>query len=109
MKSHFGGIVCHMYVVRDVFRCKPGKAKELVAIFKQVLSNAEREDGFRNARVMVDAIADYWTVVIEADIESLAQFEKHSTEFGARAEVREAMRGYMDLVDGGHREIWRVV
>ena len=98
-----------MYIVRDVFRCKPGKARELAAMFKQVIPVAERDDGFRNCRVMVDAVADYWTVVFEADIESLAQFERHSAEWASRPEVRAAMSGYMDLLEGGHREIWRVV
>ena len=98
-----------MYVIRDVFRCKPGQAKELAARFKRVIPILERDDGFRRTRVMVDAVADYWTVVIEGDVESLAEFEQHLTQFGARPEVREIMSGYMDLVEGGHREIWRVV
>ena len=97
-----------MYKVRDVFRCKPGKAKELVARLKQTIASTEREDGFRNSQVLVDVVADYWTVVWEAEFESLSQFEQHMAEYGNRAEVREAMAGYMELVDGGHREIWRI-
>lgn len=98
-----------MYVVRDVFRCKPGKAKELAARFKQLIPEMERDDGFKNGKVMVDAVADYWTVVVEAELESLAQFETHMAEFSQRQEVREVMAGYMELVEGGHREIYRVV
>ncbi len=98
-----------MYVVRDIFRCKPGKAKDLVAKFRRTIPSMETLDGFSNVRLMVDAIADYWTVVIEADVPSLEQFEKHMGEFSARPEVREAMDGYMDLVEGGRREIFRIV
>ena len=97
------------YKVRDVFRCKPGKAKELVARFKETVPAMEREDGFRNVQLMVDVVADYWTVVLEAEFDSLAQFEKHLGEFGTRPEVRTAMAGYMELVEGGHREIWRIL
>ncbi len=57
---------------------------------------------------MVDAVASYWTVVLEAEVESLAVFESHMTSFGTRPEVQEALKGYMDLVDGGHRQIFRV-
>lgn len=99
----------HMYKVRDVFRCKPGKAKELVARLKKVIESTEREDGFKNSQILVDAVADYWTVVWEAELDSLAQFEHHMAGFGNRAEVREAMDGYTELVDSGHREIWRIV
>lgn len=97
-----------MFVVRDIFRCKPGKAKELVAKFRKTVRSMEQLDGFSNIRILVDAVADYWTVVVEADVATLEQFERHMREFGTRAEVREAMDGYMELVDGGRREIWRV-
>jgi heme-degrading monooxygenase HmoA len=98
-----------MFLIRDVFHCKPGKAKDLAMRFKRLLPHMEREDGFTNGRVMVDAIAEYWTVVLEAECESLEQFEKHMTEFGSRAEVREVLAGYMELVEGGQREIYRLV
>lgn len=98
-----------MYVVRDIFRCKPGKAKELVEKFKRTVASMEQHDRFRNTRIMVDAVADYWTVVLEADVETLADFERHQAEFGTRPEVREAMAGYMDLVIEGRREIFRIV
>jgi hypothetical protein len=98
-----------MFVIRDIFRCKPGKAKELVELFKRTIPVMERDDRFTNVRVMVDAVADYWTVVLEADCASLDDFERHLSEFGTRPEVREATAGYMDLVEGGRREIWRLV
>lgn len=98
-----------MYVVRDVFRCKPGKAKELVERFRKTIPSMEAHDRFRNVRIMVDAVAEYWTVVLESDVESLADFEKHMHEYSTRPEVREAMAGYMDLVIEGRREIYRQV
>ena len=98
-----------MFVIRDVFRCRPGKAKELVEKFKLTLASTEENDGFRNSRIMVDAVAEYWTVVIEADCEKLEDFEKHMREYGTRPEVRDAMQGYMDLVVEGRREIFRIV
>jgi len=62
-----------MFVVRDVFQCRPGQAKALAEILKRALPHFESLDGFVNGRVMVDAA------------------------------------GYMDLVTGGHREIYRLV
>ena len=98
-----------MYIVRDVFRCKPGKAKFVAEKFKRTIPSMEKVDGFRDCRVMVDAVASYWTVVVEAEVESLAAFESHMTSFGARPEVQEALQGYMDLVDSGYREIFHIV
>ena len=97
-----------MYKVRDFFLCKPWRAKELVALLKKTIPSTEREDGFRNAQILVDFVAEYWTVVWEAEIESLSDFEHHMANYSSRPEVQEAMAGYMELVDSGHREIWRI-
>ena len=98
-----------MLVIRDIFRCKPGKAKELADRFHRVLPIIEKLDGFRRSRVLVDYVATYWTVVLEGEIEDLSYFDAHMAEWGKRPEVQEIMKGYMDLVEGGHREIFRVV
>lgn len=98
-----------MFVVRDVFRCKPGKAKELVEKFRKTFASMEQYDRFTNTRIMVDAVAEYWTVVIESDVAKLDDFERHMNEYGSRPEVREAMAGYMELVIEGRREIYRLV
>jgi hypothetical protein len=97
------------YKVREVFQCKPGKARELVEKFKKSFASMQDLDGFRNPQIMVDAVASYWTVVIESEVDSLERFEKQQNEYSTRPAAREAMAGYMDLVEGGRREIWRIV
>ncbi len=98
-----------MYLIRDVFRCKPGKAGELAQRFKRVISVWDEHDGFKNGRVMIDFVANYWTVVLQAEVEELAQFEGHMKSYGSRPEFKEAMAGYTDLVESGYREIYRIV
>jgi hypothetical protein len=53
-----------MYLVRDIFQCKPGKAKELVKKFKQTIPYMEKQH-LKNVRIMTDIVANYWTVVLE--------------------------------------------
>ena len=96
-----------MYIIRDIFRTKPGKAKDLVGRFKKTIPIMQKE-GFQNPRVMTDIVANYWTVILEAEVDNLGTFEQHSRNFTSRPEVAEIMKGYMDLVDGGHREIFKV-
>ena len=98
-----------MYLVRDVFRCKPGKAKLVVEKLRATIPATEQGDGFRNCRLLVDFVAEYWTVVFEAEFEKLEQFEHHMAHYGSRPEVQQAMAGYLDLIEGGHREIFRIV
>lgn len=98
-----------MLLIRDVFRCKPGKAGALAKMFLMTVPSMETEDGFRNVRVMTDYVATYWTVVLQAEVEDIGKFDGHMRSFSARPEVKEALAGYMDLVDGGHREIYKIV
>ena len=98
-----------MLLIRDVFRCKPGKSAELARRLQQTIPSTEAEDGFRNSRVLVDYVGDYWTVVLEGEVDDLSQFEHHMAGYASRPAVQEAMRGYTDLVDAGHREIFRIL
>jgi len=96
-----------MYIVRNVFRCKPGKAKDLVAKFKAARPHLDAAGG-GSTRLLTDASAGFWTVVVETDIADLATWEKRLAEMGGNAQAQAAMQGYMDLVEGGYREIFKV-
>jgi len=94
-----------MFVVRNVFKCKPGQAKNLIERFQKSMSLME---GVKY-RVLVDHIANFWTVVTEIEVENLAGFEQQFKEYGERADVQEAMSGYLDFVESGYREVFRIV
>src|SRR6266849_6512045 len=94
-----------MFLIRDIFNTKPGRAKDLVAKVKQAMPHM-RAPGVHGTRVMTDTVAGYWTVVCETEVEDLKTY----FDMGSRPpspEAEEAMKGYMDLV-GGRREIFRV-
>jgi hypothetical protein len=90
-------------VIRNVFHCKPGQAKNLVNQMKETFS---KNPSMPKARIMTDVSAGFWTVVLETEAESLDAWEKEMA--GTSADVRRAMGGYMDLITGGYREIFRV-
>jgi len=96
-----------MYLVRDIFTTKPGKAKELVAKFKAMGPHLT-EMGVKNPRVLTDVCAGYWTVVAEAETESLDQYFDMGGRMRENQKLGEIMQGYMDLVEGGRREIFRI-
>lgn len=98
-----------MLLIRDIFRCKPGKARLLAEMLKATIPSMEQEDGFLNCRVMVDYVSSYWTVVLQAEVETIEQFDHHMAHFSRRPAVQEALGGYLDLVEGGHREIYRIL
>ena len=97
-----------MFLIRDVFKTKPGKAKELVKKFKQAAPYMEKE-GMKNFKVMTDIAADYWTVVMESEMDDLGKFGREVRGGSSTyPELIKIMEGYMDLVTGGYREIFLI-
>jgi hypothetical protein len=95
-----------MYLVREVFLTKPGKAKDLVKVFKET-GKLMAKDGMGKTRIMTDVVSNYWTVILEMEVENLAEWEKMAGTT-QKPEVREIMKDYMTLLEGGHREIFRI-
>jgi hypothetical protein len=93
-----------MFIIRNVFKCKPGQSRALVEKFQKAMPLME---GIKQ-RVLIDEVSTFWTVVIETETDDLASFEKLLRERAGRKDVMDAMAGYMDLVHEGYREIFRV-
>jgi hypothetical protein len=95
-----------MFVIRNVFRCKPGQAKNVIDKFKAVQPFMQ---DFAKHTIMVDEVASFWTVVVQVETEDLATFQRLLHERGQDNRIQDAMSGYMDSVESGYREIFRVV
>ena len=96
-----------MYVIRNVFKCRPGKSKALIEKFKSAHDLMKNDLPFDD-RILVDEVAGFWTVVVEVNVGRIAEFEERMKERGSREDVQQAMAGYMDLAESGYREIFRV-
>jgi len=92
-----------MYVVQSTFQAKPGKGQALVDKFVSVLPQLTAV-GVKSHRVLVDHIADFWTVIFEATVDDLDVYFAHVSD----PKVREGMAGYTDLVQSGQRRVYRV-
>jgi hypothetical protein len=94
-----------MYVVRETFVAKPGQASKLATMMKDAMSKT----GHTGTRVMTDVVGGFNTVVMETEVAEFSEFERRMKEYSDRPEIREAMKGYTDMYQGGSREIYRVV
>jgi hypothetical protein len=75
----------------------------------RIMANA----GQGNMRLMTDFSGErYWTLVAEFETPGMAEFEKMMQGGGmSEADTKEferLMEGYHDLIDTGHREIYRL-
>ena len=95
-----------MFIIRNVFRCKPGQARNAIEKFKAAQPMMME---FAKHRILVDEVASFWTVVIETETDDLGEFERLLKERGQNEEIQKAMSGYMDFIDSGYREIFRVI
>jgi hypothetical protein len=99
-----------MLIIREVFTAKPGQASKLAKLFKKAFG------ADANSRVMTDMIGEYNTVVVEMQVNSLAEFEKQMEEYQSGKpdpkmdpKVAEEMSKYTEMYLTGRREVFRIV
>lgn len=97
-----------MYLIREVFQAKPGRAKDLVKMFKQAAPHFEKSGEMQSMKVLTDIVSTYWTVVLESETEDLGSFFANLRSVTMSDELKDIMKGYMDCIEGGHREIFKV-
>lgn len=94
-----------MIIVRNTFTAKPAHAGKLVAQMKEVTAAGN----LRNCRIMTDLSGEFNTVVMEHEVESLAEFEEVIRRYMSDPAVREKAAGYTDHWLTGKRELFKVV
>ncbi|MDO8508868.1 MAG: hypothetical protein Q7S27_04255 [Nanoarchaeota archaeon] len=97
-----------MFLVRNVFHAKPGKAKALVEIFKKSAPHFESSGITKKTRILTDSVSTFWTVIIESEVEDLNNYMNMAKMLSTNKELAESMKGYMDLVDEGYREVFSI-
>jgi len=96
-----------MFISREVFHCKPGHAKEIVAIFKQA-APVFKEMGLGDLTIMTDVSGQpYWTVVIEQEVKSLDEFANMARTTMSDPRISTLLKGYHEHVVGGKRELFK--
>jgi hypothetical protein len=90
-----------MYIIRDIFIAKPGQASKLAKMFRAAMPNG---------RVMTDLVSDYNQVIMETEVETLADFEREMKEYKTQTDPDQtaAMTGYHDMYYTGRREIFQI-
>ena len=97
-----------MFMSREVIHCRPGKAKELVAKFKQ-LGVMVTEMGYSPMRIYTDVSGEqFWTVVVEQEIKTLDEMGEIMRRAMSDQRAAKTFEGYHDLVVDGRREFYTV-
>ena len=94
-----------MIIVRGVFQAKYGKGGDLVALFKEARDQWPINYG---DRILTDASGQFFTVVVETELESLADWEKAQAEYLAMPEFGAWFERMTHLVESGRREFYNI-
>lgn len=97
-----------MILVRDVLQAKYGKVDELTAIFKEFRANWPQGEWY-GRRVLTDASGRFFTVVVETELPSLAEWERRFAELLSQPGFGEWFERTVPLADSGHREFYNIV
>ncbi len=102
-----------MYVIREVFQAKPGQAGRMAKMFKKMPM------GNMKQRVLTDMVGPYNTVIMETEVEKLADWEKMMNDMKSGkpdpqmekmdAKTKEEMSHYHEMFTSGRREIYQVM
>ncbi|RIK36272.1 MAG: hypothetical protein DCC58_19450, partial [Chloroflexi bacterium] len=99
-----------MIIVRQTFQAKYGQGNALIALFKEFNERARAEGGNTpQLRILTDASGRFFTVVTEATVASLAEWESTFSASLNRPWVGEWFSRMAPLVESGTREFFTVV
>lgn len=97
-----------MFLVRNVFHAKPGKAKALVETFKKAAPHIEASGITKKTRILTDTSSTFWTVVIESEVEDLNAYMNMAKTLSQNQEFAEIAKSYAEFSNGGYREIFLI-
>jgi hypothetical protein len=99
-----------MIRVRDIFQAKFGKVGEVLELMKRMTEDAPpgTPAAFREARLLTDRSGPFFTLVIETEFESMAEWEAAFDKLMSGQGVNEMNDRMNELVRSGHREFYRI-
>jgi hypothetical protein len=97
-----------MLLIRDVFRLKFGKARDALAVWKEMADHAKRTNLMTPPRVMTDLVGPYYTLVMETTVRDLHAWEAEMKKGMGDAAFHALYQKFTPLVDSGYREIFTI-
>ena len=100
-----------MIVVRDIFQVKFGKARDAISSWKEGHELIKKVNGNGTKyRLLTDfAGGQYYTLVMESEYKSLAEFEGTLSKIMGDKDWGNWYQKFVPLADSGRREILNVV
>jgi hypothetical protein len=96
-----------MIIERNVFHLKFGKAKEAIAIWKEVMEEGKKVGGLE-MRLLSDLSGTAYTIVMELHIKSFTDMNMKSAVWATTEKFRELYQQFIPLCESAHREFYKI-
>lgn len=97
-----------MILVRDVFRLKFGKARDALAVWKEMAEQAARTGMMPPPRILTDLVGPYYTLVMETTAQDLRAWEADMRKGMNDSAFHALYQKFTPLVESGYREIFTI-
>ena len=98
-----------MILVRDVFRLKFGKARDALAVWKEMAEQGKRVGSMPTPpRILTDLSGPYYTLVMETTAKDLSTWEADMRKSMGDPALHALYQKFTPLVDSGYREIFTI-
>jgi hypothetical protein len=98
-----------MILIRDVFRLKFGKARDALAVLKEMAELGKRSGAMSSPpRIMTDLVGPYYTLVMESTAKDLQTWDADLKKEMGDPGLHALYQKFTPLVDSGYREIFTI-
>ena len=95
-------------LIRDVFQCKYGESEKLEELFKQAMPWL-KEAGVTNLMLLEDLSGQFFTIVTEYRVASLAEWERERERTFSDQRFGPWFEEMKKVVESGRREFWHII
>jgi len=98
-----------MIIVRNVFHLKFGKAKEAIAIWKQIMEAAKKSNlNSPEMRLLSDLSGDAYTLVMELHVKSFLDMNPSQVIWATTPAFQELYEKFKPLCESATKEYYRI-
>ncbi|MGH8974631.1 MAG: hypothetical protein ACRD0C_15700 [Acidimicrobiia bacterium] len=98
-----------MYMLREVYTAKRGKAPEVVETFRMLDQALEQAGAYTNRRIYVDYAGPMDTVVYQVEMESLDAYFAMERAVFDDPQAKPLIDAFNTLARSGYKEIYEVI
>ncbi len=96
-----------MFIERNEFRLKFGKAKDAIALWKEIMKLMKAKD-VKDFRVLTDLTGPSYTLVLESSLEDWKEMDTHRSQWAADPKFHELYQKFIPLCESSTKTFYKV-